>query len=416
MQLESIKINEVEARALSWIEDQSEKMIKTVIDWANINSGSYAFDGLNRVRTEIKQHFSELEGAEISEKTLDSWIEIDQMGQKQERNTVQALQIKNRPNSEVKLVLTGHYDTVFPEESTFQHCRYLDSERLNGPGVADMKGGIIVMLYALRAFEMTAFKNKIGYDILLSPDEEIGSPASARLLQILGKKADFGMTYEPCLSTGQMAGARKGSGNFSLIIRGKSAHAGREPDLGRNAILSASRFVLELQNLNHKREGLTLNPARIEGGSALNIVPDLAIVRFNIRLKQIEDQAWVYEKINKIMNKIAEKDQVEMHLEGRFSRSAKPMSLAIAQGFQWLKQAGNALNIEISWKDTGGVCEGNNLYAAGCPNIDTLGVKGDKIHSENEYVILSSFVERAKLSALMLMKFASGEFDLSRLK
>ena len=130
----------------------------------------------------------------------------------------------------MQAVLTGHYDTVYPKESPFQTVRTREDGALWGPGVADMKGGISVMLAALEAFEAHPDKARVGYRVLLSPDEEIGSPGSAPLLERLGREGHVGLTYEPALADGTLAGARKGSGNFHILVRGRSAHAGRDFD------------------------------------------------------------------------------------------------------------------------------------------------------------------------------------------
>src|SRR5207253_10256314 len=161
---------------------------------------------------------------------------------------------------------------------------------LNGPGVADMKGGIAVMLAALKAVERSASADRFGYEIVINSDEEVGSPASAALLAraAAGKRA--ALTYEPAaLPDGTLAGARPGSGNFTIIVRGRSAHAGRNPEDGRNALLAAAELALRLERL--KRDGLTVNPSRIEGGSPSNVVPDLAILRINLRPRTPEIQA-----------------------------------------------------------------------------------------------------------------------------
>ena len=140
-------------------------------------------------------------------------------------------------------------------------------------------------------------------------------------------------------------------------------------------------------------------------------MPDLAIGRFNIRMKETDDVTWIEQQLDKLITAINAKDGIHAHLHGGFTRPPKPMSPANAQVFNWVKQAGTLLGQEIKWSPSGGVCEGNNLWASGCPNVDTLGVRGGDIHSDREYMIISSLTERARLSAVILMKIASGEFD-----
>ncbi|HHL42759.1 MAG TPA: hydrolase, partial [Hellea balneolensis] len=292
----------------------------------------------------------------------------------------------------------------------------LAQDVLGGPGVADMKGGILVMLEALKAFEHHPDAHKVGYNVLLSPDEEIGSPGSGPILTQLGQQAHIGLTYEPSMADGSLAGARKGSGNFALTIHGRAAHAGREHHLGRNAIVAMAKFATALDELNGKREGVTFNFAKLDGGGAVNIVPDIAVGRFNVRMLMDEDMVWIDTQIRRLVDEINQADGLSAELSGGFTRPPKPMAPANALVFDWVKRAGGALGQDIRWVMSGGVCEGNNLWASGCPNVDTLGVIGGEIHSDREYVNLPSLSERARLSALILMKIASGEFDAKQAK
>ena len=150
-----------------------------------------------------------------------------------------ALRQTVRPEAPVQVVLTGHYDTVFAPGGGFQGVVTRPDGALHGPGVADMKGGLSVMLAALQAFEGHPAAVNLGYQVLLSPDEEIGSPGTAPLLAAMAAKSHVGMTYEPAMPDGALAGARKGSGNFHVVVRGRSAHVGRAFDEGRNAVTAA---------------------------------------------------------------------------------------------------------------------------------------------------------------------------------
>lgn len=408
-------LSEEEADIVSQIEGREADLLKTLISWSHINSGSRNRAGLAKMRTELRQACADLPG-EITEPALPNVQEITAQGGKKDIEFEPSLLVAVRPEADIQVVLTGHYDTVFPEDSHFQVTEMLDDDVMGGPGVADMKGGILVMLTALKAFESTKNAHKVGYSILLSPDEEIGSPGSAALLAELGRESDIGLTYEPALADGSMAGARKGSGNFAVVIRGRAAHAGREHHLGRNAIVAMSKFACALDKLNRQRDGVTFNFSKMDGGGATNIVPELAVGRFNVRMQETEDQDWIKARVEELVADVNTWDGLSAELSGGFSRPPKPMAPANAMVFDWVKQAGAALGLDIHWKPSGGVCEGNNLWASGCPNVDTLGVRGGEIHSDREFVVLSSLVERARLSALILMRIASGEFDAKKAK
>jgi glutamate carboxypeptidase len=316
-----------------------------------------------------------------------------------------------RPEAPVQVVLTGHYDTVYPAGSRFQTVGRRADGALHGPGIADMKGGISVILAALEAFETSADAANLGYRVLISPDEEIGSLASGPVLAEFGRIGHIGLTYEPSmLPDGTLASERKGSGNFHIRVTGRTAHAGRAFDEGRNAITAAARIAGALDGLNGRRDGVTVNIARIDGGSPLNVVPDIAVVRFNVRFPDAQAAAWLEAGIQGAM-KAGEGDGLLVSQHGGFTRPAKPFNAAQTELFGKVKQVGALHGQDIAWKPSGGVCEGNNLFAAGLPNVDTLGVRGGDIHSENEFAWPDSFAERAQLSALILMKLASGEID-----
>jgi glutamate carboxypeptidase len=394
-----------------------QAMIDRAVGWCAVNSGSRNLDGLERQRAILADTLKALPGA-VESLPLKPSIEITNDGSERAQPHPDALRLTVRPDAPVQVVLTGHYDTVYPPETTFQSVRDRDDGALWGPGIADMKGGISVMLGALEAFESHPAKGRVGYRVLLSPDEEIGSVASAPLLAELGKLGHVGMTYEPAMSGGALAGARKGSGNFHVVVQGKSAHAGRDFSSGRNAVVGAAQVAAALHALNGQREGVTVNVAAIAGGSPLNVVPDNAVVRFNVRFPDAEAADWVRLQIERIV--IAEpligEHGLRLSLHGGFTRPAKPFDRAQEQLFDHVRVVGALIGQAIEWKPSGGVCEGNNLYAAGLPNVDTLGVRGGDIHSENEYAWPQSFVERAQLSAMILIKLASGEIDAHGLK
>ena len=411
----ALMITQNQAEILARVDALSPDMIKTVKAWSKVNSGSKNPAGLAQMRALLREAFTPL-GAVITEEALPDSPAVSSTGETVMTAYEPSLLITQRPLAGVQLVLTGHYDTVFPKDYHFQIPDMIDEDTLRGPGVADMKGGILVMLNALMLLERSKDAANIGYSVLLSPDEEIGSPGSASLLAKLGKAAHLGLTYEPALSDGSLAGARKGSGNFALTVRGKSAHAGRDHHLGRNAIAALSRFIVQLDALNGQRDGVTFNIGKVDGGGATNIVPELAIGRFNVRMVKDEDTLWIREQLEALVNTVSREDGIRAELSGGFSRPPKPMAPANAQVFDWVRQAGLALDMDIVWNMSGGVCEGNNLWASGCPNVDTLGVVGGNIHSDQEFMYLSSFAQRTRLSTLILLKLASGEFDARTVK
>jgi len=385
-------------------------MVEKVQAWSAVNSGSGNLDGLVKMEESILEAFAPLD-AEVELIQLPAGERVSQAGEVVPVENGRCIRIFKRPTANRKLLMTGHTDTVFAPGHPFQTCRWQDENTLNGPGVADMKGGILVMLQALLAFEKTPLAASVGWEVLLSPDEETGSLASAPILAERAKSADIGLTYEPALADGTLAGARKGSGNYTLVVKGRAAHAGREFHEGRNAVVMAAALVGELAALTGGKPDLTVNVGVISGGVATNVVPDMATCQFNVRLQQAEDAQWFEEKVNAIAAKAEALEGYEVSLHGGINRPPKVLSKANILLMEAVKACGLELGIDINYVATGGCCEGNNLAAAGLPNIDTLGVRGGMIHSAQEFVLADSFAERAKLSALVLLAFADGQFD-----
>ncbi len=379
-------------------------------DWCGINTGSRNLEGLQAFLLKLEAAFKVLPGT-CMRRVLPPEAIINALGQEAEQALSDSLHIVVRPEAPIKLVLTGHYDTVFPAQSSFQTVREIEPGIVNGPGVADMKGGLWVMLEALKAFEKLPYAAQIGYEVLLSPDEEIGSPGSAALLHEIGARSDVGLTYEPALADGSMSGARKGSGNFSLTVHGKAAHVGRAHHEGRSAIAAAARFVAGLEALNGKAPGVTFNTGRVDGGGPNNVVPDLAIVRFNVRVPDATAATWAQAEVEALIGQYLMGGGIHAHLHGGFGRPPKPRTPAQELVFAQVATAGKAVGLEIVYKDTGGVCEGNNLAASGCANVDTLGPRGGLIHSDQEFAILDSFPERVRLSLAVLVGYATGQLD-----
>lgn len=385
-------------------------LVERAVAWANLSSGSLNLAGLEAVQGALEGALSKLPGS-LEVISLMPSQSVSAAGEIVAQRHSAALRLTVRPKAAVQIVLTGHYDTVYPQGTSFATVATRADGALHGPGIADMKGGISLMLGALAAFETHPLAARIGYRVLLSPDEEIGSPASAVLLAEVAHGAHLGMTYEPSLPDGSLVEARKGSGNYHIIVRGRAAHAGRDFASGRNAVAAAASLAAKLAALNGQREGFTFNIARIDGGAPLNMVPDLAVLRFNVRMPEPQAAAWVDSQISVLIEEVVDDFDVTVEPHGGITRAAKPNNAAQRKLSAAVTSVGAALGETIGWRSSGGVCEGNNLFAAGIPNIDTLGVIGGDIHSHNEYAWPASFTTRAQLSALLLAKIASGEVD-----
>lgn len=384
-------------------------MLAQVQAWSAINTGTANLAGLAEQAAALARAFSVLPGAvALVDPVPVTAIAAD--GSAFEKPHGQHLVVRVRPDANRRILLTGHMDTVFPADHAFQHQRWLDEETLNGPGVADMKGGIAVMLHALLAFEQTAAASSLGYDVLINSDEETGSLASAALIADLAAGKLAALTYEPAaLPDGTLAHERGGTGNYSITFTGKSAHAGRNPHEGRNAIVAAADLILRLKSL--ESDEITINPAKLEGGAANNVVPDHAVLRFNIRPKTVEAGAAFDHALNYVLIDIQTAHEVSTHRHGGVTRPPKKVDAKAQALFDLVRECGAELGQDIRWQATGGVCDGNNIAACGVPVVDTMGVRGGAIHSPQEYLIVPSLAERATLSARVIERLAMGHLE-----
>ena len=383
----------------------AEPMLDQVLEWAAVNSGSRNLPGLERMADLLVDAFAALPGLIRLERPA-TVKTIDASGRPVEIEHGRHLHLTVRTTAPVQLLFTGHMDTVYGADHAFQETRWREDGVLNGPGVADMKGGLAVMLAALKAVEASAAADRFGYEVVINSDEEVGSPASAALLVQAAQGKRAALTYEPAaLPDGTLAGARPGSGNFSFVVRGRSAHAGRNPEEGRNAVVAAAELALRLSM--SKTPGLSINPAKIDGGGPNNVVPDLAILRVNLRPRTTDDQEIAARLIAKAVDETAKQHDVFIEAHGGFGRPPKPLTEDVEALFNLVSQAAGDLGQQIGWQPSGGVCDGNNIAACGVPVVDTMGVRGGKIHSDEEYLIVDSLQERAALSALSILRLAA---------
>ena len=391
-------------RTLSTID--AAAMLAQVKAWSAINTGTANLAGLAEQAAMLTEAFAVLPGHVALVDPADvTAIAAD--GTAFDKPHGKHLVVRVRPEANRRILLTGHMDTVFPSDHAFQRLQWLDGDTLNGPGVADMKGGIAVMLHALMAFEASGHSAGLGYDVLINSDEETGSLASAALIAELAAGKLAALTYEPAaLPDGTLAHERGGTGNYSITFTGKSAHAGRNPHEGRNAIVAAADLILRLKAL--ESDEITINPAKLEGGAANNVVPDHAVLRFNVRPRTVEAGAAFDLALTRLLAGIAAEHEVSTHRHGGVTRPPKKVDARAQQLFDLVRACGAELGQEIRWQPSGGVCDGNNIAACGVPVVDTMGVRGGAIHSPDEFLIVPSLAERALLSARVIERLAQG--------
>jgi len=378
-------------------------MLAQVEAWTAINSGTRNLAGLAVMAEALAQAFAVLPGhlalidpAPVESVTPDGRVEQIAHGRH--------LHLAVRPEAPIQMLFTGHMDTVFAVDHPFQSGVFREDGAFNAPGAADMKGGLALMLAALAAIEASPLAGRLGYEVVINSDEETGSFASRGLIEGAARGKVAALTYEPALPDGTLAGARGGTGNFSLIVRGRSAHAGRNPEEGRNALVAAAALAVRLAEA--KAPGLAVNPARIDGGGPNNVVPDLAILRVNFRPRDEWSIAIAKAAIDRAASDVMASHDVQVEVHGSFNRPPKPLDPGAERLFELVRTAGADFGIPVAWQATGGVCDGNNIAACGVPVVDTMGARGGAIHSAEEFLIPESLPERAALSALTILRIA----------
>lgn len=368
-----------------------------LISWANLNSGSENFAGLDRMRAALAAEFATLPGATLEHLPLSGTPAL-------------ALRIRVRPTAATQILLSGHFDTVYGADSEFQTCTLLTERTLRGPGVSDMKGGLVVMLAALREFEKSPAAARLGYEVLLTPDEEIGSFGSGALFAAAGasKKFSLALVFEPARPNGDLVHSRKGTGNFIATCHGRAAHAASPIRAGRNAIAALAEFLVAAHRVPDELPGVMLNIGNIRGGGpATNVVPDFAEAALDLRITRAADREPLLARLRELAAPINAREGFRLEITGAFNRPPKECVPAEDAAFAVIQQSAHELGLApFTWVHTGGASDGNNLSAAGLPNLDGLGPIGDKLHSAEEFVHLPSLAERAQLTARFLEKLA----------
>lgn len=390
---------------LSRIESQRDEMLYHLVLWAAINSGTSNLEGLRQLSDLVLEQLRVISD-DVQAIPVVPPLVVDEHGDLKERIIGDVLLGVRRVSAPRQAILSIHLDTVYPAHSPFQKVKQ-QGDILHGPGVADAKGGLVVLLWALKAFEdyvRASGKANLGWKVILNSDEEIGSPASREVFSNYCDGADFGLLFEPCLPNGSLVGQRKGSGNFEIVVRGQAAHAGREFHKGRNAIVAAARVAQKLHALNGRWQDTTINVAKIDGGGPTNVVPDTAVVRFNVRYPAVDVEGALNAAVDRIIEET--EDGITLIRHGGFFAPPKPMTEVYESLLKTVQTNGKTLGIEMAWEPTGGVCDGNRLAALGVPNVDTMGVRGGSIHSPQEYMHCESLVQRTQLAFLTLVTLA----------
>lgn len=346
-------------------------------------------------------------GVQFTPQPLPEYRSIGDDGQWQSATTGPALLWHHNATADRRILLMIHYDTVYPFAADAPPT-VISDDRLVGPGTVDAKGGIAVIALAIEALLKFGIPENVGVSILLNPDEEIGSPASADLIKTLVPEFDAALLFEPSLPDGSLVSTRKGSGNFAVTVSGRSAHSGRNIDEGRNAVVQVAKIATQIDALHAPDAGLLVNVGRIAGGGPLNQVPANAVVQLNVRATT-NDAADTFVNSLRTITTSASTDGFVAESRGSFHAPPKVDNADLADIQQRVENAGRSVDRDIRWKPTGGACDGCKLAAWGLPNIDTMGIAGGNLHHPDEFCLTDSLVPAAMTVVAFVRQFGDSE-------
>jgi glutamate carboxypeptidase len=305
----------------------------------------------------------------------------------------------NLPGTEKRgqILALGHSDTVWPLGSIKRMPVNVADGRLWGPGVLDMKAGLAFFVFAMRALRDLNVSVTHDVALLIVPDEEVGSTSSRAITEEEAKRSQCVLVLEPGTGfAGKLKTARKGVGDYRVMIKGKAAHAGVDFTSGASAILEAARQISEIAKFTDLERGITVNPGVIVGGTRSNVIAETAQVHVDVRVNRLPDAAELDEKFRALK---AQDDRCSVSVEGGLNRPPMERTDAIAALFEKAQMLAASIGLGIEESSTGGGSDGNFTAALGVPTLDGLGGVGEGAHAPNESILLNRVADRVALLA-----------------
>jgi len=381
-------------RRLAYFDERRDEIVSTIRELVEIESPSDNKAAVDRIAEAVAHKFSQLDGELRVHPAKDFGnhlqIDFDFAGKSVGKSAAKPV------------LLLGHYDTVYPLGTlATMPCRVVDN-KLTGPGVLDMKSGIVLMLHALAALQEWHGKDRDRrlprpVTVLLVSDEEVGSESSRMITESLAKKAAAVLVLEPSYGRqGAVKTARKGVGEYLVKVTGKASHAGLDFQKGVNAILELARQIEKISGFSDLKKGLTVNVGIVGGGSRTNVVPAEAAAQIDVRIARMKDSAGIDKKIRSL-RPFNRKCKIE--ITGGINRPPMERTAGVAA----LYAQAVAIARELGWKlgeaAVGGGSDGNFTAGLGIPTLDGLGGVGDGAHATHEHILISELPRRAALIA-----------------
>jgi glutamate carboxypeptidase len=316
-----------------------------------------------------------------------------------------------RGSGKARILLSGHLDTVYPIGTAAARPMRVEGGRILGPGANDMKAGLLAGLYAVRALQQTGFEDFERIDFFANTDEEVGSPASPELYRNVAAQADVALVLECGRMNGDIVSARKGCSSYRFTVRGRQAHAGVEPQRGANAIVELARCIGELTALNGLNEGSTVNVGVIGGGTASNVVPDLAWADVDTRFVTAAAGAALDQAVRAVAARSAVMG-TRIEVSGGVERGTMEKTAASALLVELAHGVAAELGFTFADIQTGGASDGNYIAALGVPTLDGMGPIGGHDHSPDEYLEIESIVPRTSLLAGLIAAIGGNRSEI----
>lgn len=399
-QVTESRLTATEQRLCARIAKRRDELIEQLRRLVAIPTGHNHAPGLDEVRGILTQRLADL-GAQVTIVPGDpkpSWL----LGGTSGKAPPAAVCAKLTPDLP-KLLFVGHMDTVFAPDGAFQVMNIAsDGKSATGPGVVDMKGGLVTTIAALEA--LAAEGVGAAWTFVLTSDEETGSYHSEGVIREQASRHDLGLIMEPALPGGELVVERLGSGQFMVEAFGRSAHVGRAFETGVSAVNALARAIVAIAEMPDVAKGRIINIGPVQGGDATNAVPAHASAWGNVRYPSQN----IADELSSMLSALETTEnalpRVKVHTS--FNRPAKPMTPDVESLALRAREAAESLGQKLPFAKTGGVCDGNILQDAGLPCIDTLGVRGGGLHTTDEWIELDSLVERAQLMAVLVSRLS----------
>ena len=369
----------------STVEAQLPRYLAELESLVNIDCGSYTPEGVNRIAGFCTDALSAM-GASVERRPTEG------LGD---------LVIGRLPGDGPRLLLIGHMDTVFDPGTAAERPFRREGDRALGPGVTDMKGGLLAGLHALAALQASGIRPAVTY--VCNPDEEIGSPFSGPHIRRLAAEHDAALVLECARANGDIVSARKGIADYHVEITGRAAHAGVEPEKGRSAVVEAAHQVLALTALNGRWPSVTVNVGVIEGGTRPNVVAARCGLKVDLRAASVAEFVAASSELERLVStRTVEGTQAELNRVA----SHQPMerSHATARLVGLAQEIARELGFSVNDAATGGASDANTCAAAGLPVLDGLGPVGGDDHSPDEWLDVTSIVPRTALLAGLISR------------